>query len=162
MASYDDVQVCFTSHLITGNKSWTFSKAALPFSGQMTTRAYVLIFFFWAVLTIVTPTLILLSESSKPDLHQNGKKLDLALYKVLLFFRFFVSCLQDFLWCIAGKVGEGINTRKMMAYLEKRPRNPATQRKLSKESHVAPAPAPALALEPARKLRSSLKIKKRD
>ncbi|XP_044475639.1 uncharacterized protein LOC123203362 [Mangifera indica] len=98
----------------------------------MTTRAYVLIFFFWAVLTIVTPTLILLSESSKPDFHQNGK------------------------------VREGINTRKMMAYLEKRPRNPVTQRKLSKESHVAPAPAPALVLEPAWKLRSSLKIKKRD
>ncbi|EEF52596.1 uncharacterized protein LOC8288951 [Ricinus communis] len=33
----------------------------------MTERTFIVIFFFWAILTIVTPTLILLSESSKPD-----------------------------------------------------------------------------------------------
>ncbi|XP_038716081.1 uncharacterized protein LOC120009532 [Tripterygium wilfordii] len=35
-------------------------------------RTFVVIFFFWAVLTIVTPTLILLSESSKSSLDCNG------------------------------------------------------------------------------------------
>ncbi|XP_050214650.1 uncharacterized protein LOC126665786 [Mercurialis annua] len=36
----------------------------------MNERTFVVIFFFWAILTIITPTLILLSESSKPDLLQ--------------------------------------------------------------------------------------------
>ncbi|GAY43060.1 hypothetical protein CUMW_071680 [Citrus unshiu] len=57
----------------------------------MNTRAFVLIFFFWAFLTIITPTLILLSESSKTDLDQNGK------------------------------VSEGMKPRKMMTYSEKHP-----------------------------------------
>ncbi|KAJ0086712.1 hypothetical protein Patl1_09165 [Pistacia atlantica] len=78
----------------------------------MTDRAYVLIFFFWAVLTIITPTLILLSESSKPNFDPNGKE------------------------------SEGINARKMMTYLEKHPKTPVTLRPLLNESHIAPAPAP--------------------
>ncbi|KAJ9166070.1 hypothetical protein P3X46_020869 [Hevea brasiliensis] len=40
----------------------------------MSERTFVVIFFFWAVLTILTPTLILLSESSKPDLYSNVDK----------------------------------------------------------------------------------------
>ncbi|KAJ9186561.1 hypothetical protein P3X46_002118 [Hevea brasiliensis] len=40
----------------------------------MSERTFVVIFFFWAVLTIVTPTLILLSESSKPELYSNVDK----------------------------------------------------------------------------------------
>ncbi|KAF5943017.1 hypothetical protein HYC85_020659 [Camellia sinensis] len=37
----------------------------------MSGRAYVVILFFWAVLTIITPMLIRLSESAKPTLHFN-------------------------------------------------------------------------------------------
>jgi hypothetical protein len=40
---------------------------------QMTGRIFLVIFFFWALLAIVTPTLVLLSESSKPYLDLNGK-----------------------------------------------------------------------------------------
>ncbi|XVF63828.1 hypothetical protein PTKIN_Ptkin09bG0117900 [Pterospermum kingtungense] len=40
----------------------------------MTGRTYVVIFFFWAALTIITPTLVLWSESSKPNLELNGEK----------------------------------------------------------------------------------------
>ncbi|KAL7175334.1 hypothetical protein ACSBR2_029019 [Camellia fascicularis] len=39
----------------------------------MSGRAYVVILFFWAVLTIITPMLIRLSESAKPTLHFNGE-----------------------------------------------------------------------------------------
>lgn len=49
-------------------------ESCIGFREQMNTRAFVLIFFFWAFLTIITPTLILLSESSKTDLDQNGKR----------------------------------------------------------------------------------------
>lgn len=49
-------------------------QGCIGFREQMNTRAFVLIFFFWAFLTIITPTLILLSESSKTDLDQNGKR----------------------------------------------------------------------------------------
>ncbi|XP_052201884.1 uncharacterized protein LOC127807806 [Diospyros lotus] len=40
----------------------------------MSGRAFILIMFFWAVLTLVTPTLIRLSASAKPTLNLNGKK----------------------------------------------------------------------------------------
>ncbi|GMP81417.1 hypothetical protein CsSME_00036139 [Camellia sinensis var. sinensis] len=40
----------------------------------MSGRAYVVILFFWAVLTIITPMLIRLSESAKPTLHFNGER----------------------------------------------------------------------------------------
>ncbi|XVE69857.1 hypothetical protein DITRI_Ditri10aG0025200 [Diplodiscus trichospermus] len=40
----------------------------------MNGRAYVVIFFFWAALTIITPTLVLWSESSKPNLELNGQR----------------------------------------------------------------------------------------
>lgn len=43
---------------------------------QMSERTLVPIFFFWALLTIITPTLILLSEKSKADLDLNGKHLN--------------------------------------------------------------------------------------
>ncbi|XP_038885597.1 uncharacterized protein LOC120075920 [Benincasa hispida] len=33
----------------------------------MTPRAYVLIFFFWSLLTILTPALVFLSDNSKPS-----------------------------------------------------------------------------------------------
>ncbi|TKY75166.1 hypothetical protein E2542_SST03932 [Spatholobus suberectus] len=38
----------------------------------MSERTLVPIFVFWAFLTIITPTLILLSENSKDDLYSNG------------------------------------------------------------------------------------------
>ncbi|XP_020219738.2 uncharacterized protein LOC109802743 [Cajanus cajan] len=41
-------------------------------SQQMSERTLVPIFVFWALLTIITPTLILLSENSKADLVSNG------------------------------------------------------------------------------------------
>ncbi|MBA0567556.1 hypothetical protein Golob_005109 [Gossypium lobatum] len=37
-------------------------------------RTFVVIFFFWAFLTIITPTLVIWSESSKPLLEMNGQK----------------------------------------------------------------------------------------
>ncbi|EOY14799.1 Uncharacterized protein TCM_034070 [Theobroma cacao] len=37
-------------------------------------RTFVVIFFFWAALTVITPTLVLWSESSKPELEFNGQK----------------------------------------------------------------------------------------
>ncbi|GLT92101.1 hypothetical protein SLE2022_099580 [Rubroshorea leprosula] len=40
----------------------------------MTGRTYVLIFFFWAALTIITPTLVLWSESIKTEVELNGEK----------------------------------------------------------------------------------------
>ncbi|GAV65653.1 hypothetical protein CFOL_v3_09167 [Cephalotus follicularis] len=58
-------------------------------SQQMRGRVFVLIFFFWAILTIITPTLILLSESSKTDLD------------------------------LRGYMTEGMKARKMMADFEK-------------------------------------------
>lgn len=42
---------------------------------QMSERTFVVIFVFWAFLTIITPTLVLLSETSKPALDLNGKTL---------------------------------------------------------------------------------------
>ncbi|KAL4295979.1 hypothetical protein GQ457_12G031170 [Hibiscus cannabinus] len=39
-------------------------------------RTFVVIFFFWAALTIITPTLVLWSESSKPFLETNGQKIE--------------------------------------------------------------------------------------
>ncbi|KAJ8772711.1 hypothetical protein K2173_027888 [Erythroxylum novogranatense] len=49
----------------------------------MSGRTFVLIFFFWAVLIIVTPTLILLSESSKPEMGFKVKKSGAKLRKVM-------------------------------------------------------------------------------
>ncbi|PSS31327.1 Cyclin-dependent kinase inhibitor 1C like [Actinidia chinensis var. chinensis] len=40
----------------------------------MNGRTYVLILFFWAVLTIVTPMLVRLSASAKPSINFNGEK----------------------------------------------------------------------------------------
>ncbi|GMI96806.1 hypothetical protein HRI_003349900 [Hibiscus trionum] len=37
-------------------------------------RTFMVIFFFWAALTIITPTLVVWSESSKPYLETNGQK----------------------------------------------------------------------------------------
>ncbi|KAE8712593.1 Endoplasmatic reticulum retrieval protein 1B isoform 1 [Hibiscus syriacus] len=59
-------------------------------------RIFVVIFFFWAALTIITPTLVLLSESSKPFLDTNGQ------------------------------VSEGIKDRRMIGYGVKRSCNSST------------------------------------
>ena len=40
----------------------------------MNGRTYVLILFFWAVLTIVTPMLVRLSASAKPSINFNGMR----------------------------------------------------------------------------------------
>ncbi|KAI9200126.1 hypothetical protein LWI28_003075 [Acer negundo] len=82
----------------------------------MNARAYVVIFFFWAVLVIITPTLILLSDSSKPDLYQNEKLIEV------------------------------MKPRKMMAYFEKHlttPDSPAPNKLLNLAPAPAPGPAPA-------------------
>ncbi|XVE56068.1 hypothetical protein DITRI_Ditri03aG0207400 [Diplodiscus trichospermus] len=40
----------------------------------MNGRTYIVIFFFWVALTIITPTLVFWSESSKPYMEVNGQK----------------------------------------------------------------------------------------
>ncbi|TQD81952.1 hypothetical protein C1H46_032503 [Malus baccata] len=42
----------------------------------MSGRIYVVIFFFWAALTVITPTLVFLSETTKPYLDSNGEKVE--------------------------------------------------------------------------------------
>ncbi|KAF8022803.1 hypothetical protein BT93_F0346 [Corymbia citriodora subsp. variegata] len=42
----------------------------------MSGRTFVVIFFFWALLTIITPTLVHLSESSKLKPSLNGENID--------------------------------------------------------------------------------------
>ncbi|XP_017697444.1 uncharacterized protein LOC108511170 [Phoenix dactylifera] len=39
----------------------------------MPPRGYVLVFFFWALLTVITPTLIFWSASAKPNLDSQGE-----------------------------------------------------------------------------------------
>ncbi|XP_062159968.1 uncharacterized protein LOC133867263 [Alnus glutinosa] len=81
----------------------------------MMERTFVLIFVFWAVLTIVTPTLILLSENSKLDLATNGEK------------------------------REGMKARSMMGYTEKHPAGTTPiALPLTEAPAPAPAPAPTL------------------
>ncbi|KAJ7005951.1 hypothetical protein NC653_005328 [Populus alba x Populus x berolinensis] len=62
----------------------------------MTGRIFLVIFFFWALLAIVTPTLVLLSEFSKPYLDLNDVAVE--------------------------KKGGVLKPRRMMGYLEKQPR----------------------------------------
>ncbi|KAK1550561.1 hypothetical protein Q3G72_021041 [Acer saccharum] len=82
----------------------------------MNARAYVVIFFFWAFLVIITPTLILLSESSKPDLYLNEKLIEV------------------------------MKPRKMMAYFEKHPTTPDSKKLPNLAPAPAPGPAPAPAM----------------
>ncbi|TXG52203.1 hypothetical protein EZV62_021372 [Acer yangbiense] len=96
----------------------------------MNARAYVVIFFFWAALVIITPTLILLSESSKPDLYLNGKTSMCHVYKLI----------------------EVMKPRKMMAYFEKHPTTPDSPVP-KKLPNLAPAPAPGPAPAPAPAMR---------
>ncbi|CAN6582620.1 unnamed protein product [Malus baccata var. baccata] len=42
----------------------------------MTGRTYVVIFFCWAALTVITPTLVFLSETSKLYLDSNGEEIE--------------------------------------------------------------------------------------
>ncbi|OAY85399.1 hypothetical protein ACMD2_13933 [Ananas comosus] len=42
----------------------------------MPPRAYVLIFFCWALITIITPTLIFWSASAKPNLGSHGEAMN--------------------------------------------------------------------------------------
>ncbi|XP_050159764.1 uncharacterized protein LOC126633236 [Malus sylvestris] len=42
----------------------------------MSGRTYVVIFVFWAALTVITPTLVFLSETSKPYLDSNGEEIE--------------------------------------------------------------------------------------
>ncbi|KAJ6730942.1 TRANSMEMBRANE PROTEIN [Salix viminalis] len=60
----------------------------------MSGRIFLVIFFFWALLAIVTPTLVLLSESSAPYLDLNVEK----------------------------NGGGVLKPRRMMRYFEKQPR----------------------------------------
>ncbi|KAK4599800.1 hypothetical protein RGQ29_009729 [Quercus rubra] len=75
-------------------------------------RTFVLIFFFWAVLTIITPTLIILSENSKPKLDLNGQ------------------------------IDEVIKVRKMMLYIEKYSTKIPIALAPKEAPAPAPAPAP--------------------
>ncbi|XP_057975729.1 uncharacterized protein LOC131163045 [Malania oleifera] len=95
----------------------------------MSGRAFVLIFFFWAVLTVITPTLILWSESAKPSSVLDGKK------------------------------NEGATARKMMGYFEKLTKiSPIAPEQAQPPAQApgpgpvpapVPAPAPAPAVEPS-------------
>ncbi|KAF1893361.1 hypothetical protein Lal_00001828 [Lupinus albus] len=94
----------------------------------MNERTLVPIFFVWALLTIVTPTLIFLSENSKADLHLNG-----------------------------NYTSEGMKARKMFGYtqnddiirtLPSLPKSVEAEEEVASASASAPAPAPAPAPEP--------------
>ncbi|XP_022135153.1 uncharacterized protein LOC111004493 isoform X1 [Momordica charantia] len=61
--SYPSVQ-CFCN-LSAFPQSLSSQLHVLFVSAKMTARTYVLIFFFWAILTVITPTLIFLSENSR-------------------------------------------------------------------------------------------------
>ncbi|KAF3446336.1 hypothetical protein FNV43_RR11515 [Rhamnella rubrinervis] len=64
----------------------------------MSGRTFVVIFVFWAFLTIITPTLVLLSETSKPYYLDSN----------------------------AERSGEGTKARRMMGFTEKHPARPPT------------------------------------
>ncbi|KDP38525.1 hypothetical protein JCGZ_04450 [Jatropha curcas] len=83
----------------------------------MSERTFVVIFFFWAALTIVTPTLILLSESSKPDLHSN-----------------------------VDKLGGVLNPRRMMGYAEKQAMTTIVPSAAIEAPTPSPAPEPVLGI----------------
>ncbi|CAL0305838.1 unnamed protein product [Lupinus luteus] len=80
----------------------------------MSGRTLVPIFFVWALLTIVTPTLIFLSENSKPDLDLNG-----------------------------NYTSEGMKARKMFGYTQNDIIRTVPQAKsMEAEEKVASAPTP--------------------
>lgn len=71
--SYPSVQ-CFCN-LSAFPQSLSSQLHVLFVSAKMTARTYVLIFFFWAILTVITPTLIFLSENSRlASADSTGKK----------------------------------------------------------------------------------------
>ncbi|KAM5564928.1 hypothetical protein ABKV19_019124 [Rosa sericea] len=78
----------------------------------MSGRIYVVIFFCWAALTIITPTLIFLSETSKP-----------------------YSELQD-------EGSEGIKARRLIGYAVKHRMSTTTAQDSSPSPSPAPAPTP--------------------
>ena len=78
-------------------KSLNLSETASLVPQQMSGRIFVVIFFFWAILTIVTPTLILLSENSKTDLDSDGKK---EYLRLLVWFTSFSNCLILYLLAV--------------------------------------------------------------
>ncbi|KAH7524107.1 hypothetical protein FEM48_Zijuj06G0083900 [Ziziphus jujuba var. spinosa] len=85
----------------------------------MSGRTFVVIFVFWAFLTIITPTLVLLSETSKPLLDLNGE------------------------------AGEGTKTRRMMGHKDKPPiRSPTAHPAPIGAPSPSPSPSPALAPAP--------------
>ncbi|GLT72242.1 hypothetical protein SLA2020_441950 [Shorea laevis] len=97
----------------------------------MMERTFVLIFLFWAILTIVTPKLILLSENSKHNLNSDVER------------------------------SEGMKARRMMGYTEKRPRKTPIALPLILEAPApGPAPAPSPARARARALTPVLRLEK--
>ncbi|KAB2628122.1 protein RER1B-like [Pyrus ussuriensis x Pyrus communis] len=57
-------------------KQTGFSLCSTPDGQQMSGRTYVVIFFFWAALTVITPTLVFLSETSIPYSDSNGEQVE--------------------------------------------------------------------------------------
>ncbi|GLT72241.1 hypothetical protein SLA2020_441950 [Shorea laevis] len=117
----------------------------------MMERTFVLIFLFWAILTIVTPKLILLSENSKHNLNSDGKRRKVYTSFSVLYYAFLSSgfwrVLTSFERNFAVERSEGMKARRMMGYTEKRPRKTPIALPLILE---APAPGPAPAPSPAR------------
>ncbi|GLT40116.1 hypothetical protein SLA2020_142720 [Shorea laevis] len=83
----------------------------------MTGRTFLMIFFFWAALTVITPTLVLWSESSKPDMELNGEK------------------------------SERLKDRKLIGYPEACSRNATVSSNQLETAAPVPAPAPATELD---------------
>ncbi|CAK7346348.1 unnamed protein product [Dovyalis caffra] len=101
----------------------------------MSGRIFLVIFFFWALLAIVTPTLVLLSESSKPDLDSHGKE-----------------CFD--MYMLVEKIEGLLKPRRMMGYFEK-------QQRIEEEIALAlqtptPAPVPEPDPEPVSGIREAI------
>ncbi|XP_052306226.1 uncharacterized protein LOC127904960 isoform X1 [Populus trichocarpa] len=97
----------------------------------MTGRIFLVIFFFWALLAIVTPTLVLLSESSKPYLDLNDVAVE--------------------------KKGGVLKPRRMMGYLEKQPRiEEIALASILQAPTPAPEPEPEPEPEPVSGIREAI------
>ncbi|KAF7141418.1 hypothetical protein RHSIM_Rhsim06G0030900 [Rhododendron simsii] len=85
----------------------------------MNGRTTVLILFFWAVLTIVTPVLVRMSASAKPTFHFNGEETE------------------------GSKAGKGLLSRRALVAVAPPPPPPPPP-----PLPLAPAPEPSPKIEP--------------
>lgn len=107
---------------------------------MMSERTLIPTFIFWAFLTIITPTLILLSENSKAELDLNGK----ISFKELLIFLFpYVFIQLKIVSNFAGNIRETMKVRRMMRHTHNEIRTAEEAAKSLDEEELAPAPTPA-------------------